>query len=464
MLPSGPSVPIFRVTGGYRIGQGRRATPSDRTFQMLRMPVFQNLHSLFMALSATFVLAGYEFIRNCSHSLFKKDWGSGQLPFIMSLTPLILIPALWAYNRSISRFGVRKTFLMTQAISMILILGCFFGILQGLRAASALLFLIGELYIILIVEQVWSFMDSTNPGEVIKKMTGSIQALTSVGALAGGLLVHLLAGPVGTRQLLLIGSLFFLPGIFFAVRAFESCKEHSRLNQDPGVEPGGVGFRELLRNQKLLAILAMVVISQIFATIMIMNFQLALEQSWPELDEQTAASGLFFSVLHGVALGFQLFLCPLAFKRLSHGQVLNLIPFVNMLLATLAAVFPAFPLVALCFLIFKALDYSLFRAARELMYIPLNFNARYRTKELIDVLGYRSSKCLTSIAMTQAFPGAGILSMSGLSTLAAGAAMIWGSAATFFFWSEAARNLQKGEKPALNSPSQPGAAEQQSNL
>jgi ATP/ADP translocase len=38
------------------------------------------------------------------------------------------------------------------------------------------------------------------------------------------------------------------------------------------------------------------------------------------------------------------------------------------------------------------IDYSVFRGAKELLYIPLSFDCRYRAKELIDVFGYRFGK------------------------------------------------------------------------
>jgi AAA family ATP:ADP antiporter len=48
---------------------------------------------------------------------------------------------------------------------------------------------------------------------------------------------------------------------------------------------------------------------------------------------------------------------------------------------------------------FKTLDYSLFRAAKELLYVPLPFDARYRAKEVIDVLGNRVSKGMASLGV-----------------------------------------------------------------
>ena len=49
-------------------------------------------------------------------------------------------------------------------------------------------------------------------------------------------------------------------------------------------------------------------------------------------------------------------------------------------------------MVQTAFLLFKAFDYSLFRAAKEIFYIPLSFDARYRAKQVIDSFGYRFAK------------------------------------------------------------------------
>jgi len=38
------------------------------------------------------------------------------------------------------------------------------------------------------------------------------------------------------------------------------------------------------------------------------------------------------------------------------------------------------------------LDYSVFRASKEILYIPLSFDARYRAKEVIDAFVYRGAK------------------------------------------------------------------------
>ena len=76
------------------------------------------------------------------------------------------------------------------------------------------------------------------------------------------------------------------------------------------------------------------------------------------------------------------------------------------------------------FLLFKAFDYSIFRAAKEILYIPLSFDARYRAKEFIDVFGYRFSKGAISLVVALG-QRAGLVFESAYGLLALTASSIW---------------------------------------
>ena len=45
----------------------------------------------------------------------------------------------------------------------------------------------------------------------------------------------------------------------------------------------------------------------------------------------------------------------------------------------------------------KALDYSFFGIIREMLYIPLKTDEKYRAKAIIDVFAYRSAKAFASL-------------------------------------------------------------------
>ena len=80
--------------------------------------------------------------------------------------------------------------------------------------------------------------------------------------------------------------------------------------------------------------------------------------------------------------------------------------------------------VGLAFLLFKAFDYSIFRAAKELLYIPLSFDARYRAKEVIDVFGYRTGKGGSSVLIVFA-QRAGLVMSGYYLTIGFATALLW---------------------------------------
>ena len=69
-----------------------------------------------------------------------------------------------------------------------------------------------------------------------------------------------------------------------------------------------------------------------------------------------------------------------------------LIPLIHLGTCLALLLHPTLGTGALAYMTFKGLDYSLFRAGKEILYIPLSFDMRYRAKEVIDAFVYRFSK------------------------------------------------------------------------
>ena len=77
------------------------------------------------------------------------------------------------------------------------------------------------------------------------------------------------------------------------------------------------------------------------------------------------------------------------------------------------------------FAIFKCLDYSIFRACKEILYMPLPFAARYRAKQVIDAFGYRASKGVTATLLAAAGAAFGQLPGFSYVLVAVAAALAW---------------------------------------
>ena len=113
--------------------------------------------------------------------------------------------------------------------------------------------------------------------------------------------------------------------------------------------------------------------------------------------------------------------------------------------AALAGVFlPILPVLGAAFFLSKTVDYSVFRAAKEVLYIPLSFTARYRAKMTIDALIYRSTKGVASALLSLAALMVGVLPLRLYPLLA----VVLGG-----FWHGVSRGLPEPKQGNLNAPS-----------
>ena len=56
-------------------------------------------------------------------------------------------------------------------------------------------------------------------------------------------------------------------------------------------------------------------------------------------------------------------------------------------------------MVSFVFAAFKSIDFSLFNVTKEMLYIPLKTDERFRAKSVIDVFAYRTCKAFAAIAI-----------------------------------------------------------------
>jgi ATP/ADP translocase len=63
------------------------------------------------------------------------------------------------------------------------------------------------------------------------------------------------------------------------------------------------------------------------------------------------------------------------------------------------ALIPRYAAIAVAKVASKAFDYSLFRAAKEILYIPLGHAERTQGKAFVDMMSYRMAKGATSLML-----------------------------------------------------------------
>lgn len=383
-----------------------------------------NKRHLFVAFTissaAAFALAGYEFIRSISNTLFKAAYGAENLPVVMALVPIAVGLMLYSYGRLLSRFGPRKTLFITTLASAVFILGCFFAIRIGFQPATAVLYLFREAYIVLLIEQYWSFINSSLGEESAKKLNGPICGLASFGSIAGGILLYQFTQTFGTLNMLLFAAAITIPAAFISDFAYAKIGEPKQ--ETP--KQGHLGLKEFRLNPFLVFLLLVIIAAQVVSTTFDIRFQGILQVEIPDPDKQTAFSGGFFAWLNAIAAIFQFVITPTALRFFSLKWIYLLIPLVHVATSLFLTLSPSLSSAGLAYLSFKVIDYSLFRASKEILYIPFSFDVRYRAKEVVDAFGYRFGKGVTSLVLVL-FQKAGFILTNAYSLIAMATAFLW---------------------------------------
>lgn len=350
-----------------------------------------------VAISAMFLLCGYEFVRSVSQSLFVQAYGAKSLPAVMALSPVGVLLMIYGYGRILSVAGSKRAILLTCLLAGLAILACHAAIRSGSRAATAVLYVLREAYIVLLVEQIWSFINSTVSVGEGRRLNGPVCGIASLGAIAGGLLVRRYAVALGSNDLLLFAAASLVPTGLTAALAYHLGGEPQPSADEAGGRLGHLGLRVLLRNATLRRLALLIALTQVVSTAVDLQFNRLVAVAIPGVDARTSWLGGFYGSMNGFSALFQFIVAPLLLRYASLRTVHLAVPAVHVGTCLLALAFPLLRTASAALMCFKVLDYSVFRAAKELLYIPLSYDARYRSKEIIDAFGYRFAKGVTSL-------------------------------------------------------------------
>ncbi len=345
-----------------------------------------------MGVTALFLLCGYEFIRSTSQSLYIGAYGARHLPIVMALAPVGTLLMVYGYGRLLSRVGARRAILMTCLLSAGVILGCHAAIQAGSRLATGVLYVFREAYIVLLIEQIWSFLNSTLPASEGRRLNGPICGIASLGAIAGGLLVHHFAVSLGTADLLILAAGSLVPTALGALLAYRFGGEPKPPPEEAGGRRGHLGLGVLAHSATLRRLAILIALTQVVSAVLDLQLSRQVELAIGLTDERTRWFGGFYAHLNVWSASFQFVLAPILLRYASLRLVHVTIPLVHVVTCTLALVRPSLATAGTAYLAFKTLDYSIFRAAKELIYVPLTFDARFRAKEIIDAFVYRLAK------------------------------------------------------------------------
>jgi AAA family ATP:ADP antiporter len=344
----------------------------------------------------------------------------------MALGPVGTLAGLYGYGKLLSWFGGAKALVISTLTAGCGILVCYIGIVNGIDLAVGALYVLRESYIVILIEQYWSFINSTLNGDQARRLNGPICGIASVGAIAGGLTVGQLSGVLGTNALLLFAAASLVPAAALSLAGYRigGVPRGERMG-GTGATHGTLALSEFKTSPVLRYLALLILLTQLMSTVLDLRFNSLVEASGLATDDMTAFYGNFYAGLNVAAFVLQFLAAPVILKLFSLRSVHLGIPGIHLLTCVLLLIHPMLATGAAAYLIFKAVDYSVFRASKEVLYLPLSYDARYRTKEVIDAFGYRASKGITSGALAVATSVFGSIPGQVFPIMGLGAAGLW---------------------------------------
>ena len=209
----------------------------------------------------------------------------------------------------------------------------------------------------------------------------------------------------------------------------------------------------------LVGLFGEVITFQALSTVLNVCFVRQMKENIPNDTNRAAFMGNFFAGVNGVSSVTQFFVWPFLRKYLEPQWVYRFLPlllmpllsygaFWNTAVASTTAIGSSNGLwiAAIAFFVLKSTDYSVRNLANEMVYQPLNFDARYLGKEVIGVFANRFGKSGTSIILAGLTTMFGFASKSSrpLSQLAVGVGAVW-SACSIYLSNNVITNKQAEE-------------------
>jgi len=374
-------------------------------------------------------------VRPTASALFLQHFAAQDMLWGMALVPLLVTVMMWPYGRLLDRRGPRGALIWTSALSLALLVapaalcaalgaggeaGLTVGGVSVSDASAFLLYVWNDAFVVLLVEQFWALANSTNTVESGKRRYGLLLFIGGLGATGGNQAVARLAPLVGTWPVFFFGVMALVPFAWLMGRVYgmtdanttDDCTKHGR---DAGRAQGElgrskrwswglgrmVGLAAIRGSSYLAAIAAIVGLGQAMVAPLDVVFQHHVAESFTGLDATSSYEGDFWSAVNGASMGLQI-LTPLVLRLVSVGLLHVAIPLTHVGCVLALLLFPCLPTAAVAFAWFKVVDYSVFRACKEVLYVPLDFDARYRAKMLIDMVVYRTTKGGAALALALA--------------------------------------------------------------
>ncbi len=385
----------------------------------------ERIRVLLLSLYFFLVITSYYVIKPVRNSLFIQRVGADNLPYVYILTALFVGLLITVYSHWADRITRRALVQGTFAFLASNLLIFWWVLNRGGLLSSGAFYIWGRIYPLLLVSQFWLVANDYFTTPQAKRVFGVIGGGGIIGGVVGSSVSGGFATLLGSERLLLVSAgLLGVCALLLLVidRSLTPVQSVARVIRDAERSRGS--WRLLRESPHLRAIAYVLGLTIITSTIVDWQLSKAVELFVPGEDAKTAFFGQFFVALNVMSVIIQFLLTSWVLRVLGVGVGLLFLPIGLMTGSIGILVHPSLWTAAFAKGTEGALRYSLDQSTRELLFIPLPPQLKFRGKPLIDLVVYRGG---TGIAGIILLVGTGVFSLGlrGMAVVSGAVIVIW---------------------------------------
>ena len=339
------------------------------------------------------ITSEYAVTKPTSNSIFIAHYGICLYPYAWLATVPLNFLVVILYNRFLPRWGCFPIFLCSVILTMGInaISGLY---VQHYPFLSFVLYVWKDIYILLMFQQLWSIIHLQTQMSKAKYLYGILFGISGCGSIFGSVIPSFFAIKIGSEHLLFMTIPLYL---LFAIFYYLLLKQ--RNNKQLNIAPCDIfrGMKLIYASPHIKYILLIVVLMQLSTTIMEFQFNTFLHLKLPIQDVRTQFYGKLWATINTCKLSLQFFATFLLIHFLGFYNSHFVVPGVLLCNSILALYNPSFVIMTYSFGVIKTFDYSIFNIIKEMLYVPLKAEEKFKAKAIIDVFSYRSAKALASL-------------------------------------------------------------------
>jgi AAA family ATP:ADP antiporter len=394
-------------------------------------------------MQALFWSFAYFFALLCSYYIIRpmRDemgiaGGIDKLQWMFSGTFLVMLAAVPLFGWVTKRFAVRQ-FLPYVYYFFIADLILFFILFKSelTHAYVARVFFIwASVFNLFIVSVFWSFMTDVFNNDQARRLFGIIAAGGTAGALTGPVLTAALVNPLGPSNMLLISVAFLAVavGCIHRIIAWKNAintdsveaESESAAGREQAI--GGsilAGIRRVFSSSYLVGICLLILLYTTLATFLYFQQAQIIRASFNDPANRTALFAGMDFLVNFLTIITQLLLTSRIVRRWGLSWALALIPLLLGCGLLLLGMMPTLSILIAVQVLRRAGNYAVMRPAREMLYVVLGKEEKYKAKNFIDTVVYRGGDALSAWAYA-GLKAAG-LSLAGIALIAVPLAGVW---------------------------------------